>query len=188
MPIKHSKRASWKYSVCFNVHRTIPTLTNLKEYAMSGTLRELLIGTWQLQSYTETAVGESQASYPLGDDAQGTILYAPDGYMAAQLMRQGRKAFSGGDLYQASAEEFRDAASAYLSYSGPYHVDEQRGLLSHCVELSLFPNWIGQVQQRVARLDGDTLHLSTYKPMLARGREVIAHLRWKRATVPIGYA
>ncbi|MDN2708422.1 lipocalin-like domain-containing protein [Janthinobacterium sp. SUN118] len=151
---------------------------------MSGTLREQLIGTWQLQSYTETAVGESHASYPMGEDAQGTILYAPDGYMAAQLMRRGRKPFPGGDLYQASADEFRDAASAYLSYSGPYHVDEQQGLLSHYVELSLFPNWIGQVQQRVARLDGDILHLSTYKPMLAHGREVIAHLRWKRAVAP----
>ena len=148
---------------------------------MSPTLREQLIGTWHLQSYTETAVGASQVSYPLGEDAQGSILYAPDGYMAAQLMRPGRKAFSGGDLYLASADEFRDAASGYLSYSGPYHVDEQQGLLSHCVELSLFPNWIGQVQQRVARLDGDTLHLSTHKPMLAHGREVIAHLRWKRA-------
>lgn len=151
---------------------------------MSGILRERLIGTWHLQSYTETAVGEAQASYPLGEEAQGSILYAPDGYMAAQLMRPGRKAFSGGDIYQASADEFRDAASAYLSYSGPYHVDEQQGLLSHSVELSLFPNWIGPVQQRVARLDGDTLHLSTYKPMLARGREVIAHLRWKRAAPP----
>lgn len=155
---------------------------------MSGTLREQLIGTWHLQSYTETAVGDTQASYPLGENAQGTILYAPDGYMAAQLMRPGRKAFAGGDIYQASADEFRDAASAYLSYSGPYHVDEQQGLLSHSVELSLFPNWIGQVQQRIARLDGDTLHLSTYQPMLARGREVIAHLRWKRAVPPVQHA
>lgn len=155
---------------------------------MSGTLREQLMDTWHLQSYTETAVGDTQASYPLGEDAQGTILYTPDGYMAAQLMRPGRKAFAGGDIYQANADEFRDAASAYLSYSGPYHVDEQHGLLSHSVELSLFPNWIGQVQQRIARLDGDTLHLSTYQPMLARGREVIAHLRWKRAVPPVRHA
>lgn len=32
---------------------------HLKEYAMSGTLREQLIGTWHLQSYTETAVGDT---------------------------------------------------------------------------------------------------------------------------------
>lgn len=56
------------------------------------------------------------------------------------------------------------------------------------MELSLFPNWIGQVQQRIARLDGDTLHLSTYQPMLARGREVIAHLRWKRVVPPAQHA
>ncbi len=77
MPVLPAKRASWKYSLCFNGHRDIPALIHLKEYAMSGTLREQLIGTWHLQSYTETAVGDTQASYPLGEDAQGTICMPP---------------------------------------------------------------------------------------------------------------
>ena len=45
-------------------------------------LRTNLIGAWTLQSYEAHSIDESTVTYPLGTDAQGIIMYTPDGYMA----------------------------------------------------------------------------------------------------------
>jgi Lipocalin-like domain len=50
-------------------------------------LRANLIGAWTLQSYVSTAIDGSDVVYPLGVDARGIIMYTPDSYMSAQLMR-----------------------------------------------------------------------------------------------------
>jgi hypothetical protein len=47
--------------------------------------------------------------------------------------------------------------------------------------ISLFPNWIGQTQPRVARIDGDFLIITTEGPVESRGKMVNPCLRWKRA-------
>ncbi|MEK8044591.1 lipocalin-like domain-containing protein, partial [Burkholderia contaminans] len=46
------------------------------------------------------------------------------------------------------------------------------GTLTHAMDVSLFPNWIGNVQQRAVRLDGDRLQLGTAAPVRIDGREV----------------
>jgi hypothetical protein len=53
-------------------------------------LRANLIGAWTLQSYVSTATDGSDMAYPLGVDARGIIMYTPDGYMSAQIMRSDR--------------------------------------------------------------------------------------------------
>ena len=50
-------------------------------------LRANLIGAWTLQSYVSMAIDGSDVVYPLGVDARGIIMYTPDGYLSAQLMR-----------------------------------------------------------------------------------------------------
>jgi Lipocalin-like domain len=40
-------------------------------------LRTNLIGAWALQSYEARSIDASNVTYPLGVDAQGTIIYTP---------------------------------------------------------------------------------------------------------------
>jgi hypothetical protein len=47
------------------------------------------------------------------------------------------------------------------------------------VELSLFPNWVGVTQERLVKISGDQLTLST-RPLLLQGRQQTAHLLWER--------
>jgi hypothetical protein len=47
--------------------------------------------------------------------------------------------------------------------------------------ISLFPNWIGQTQPRVVRIDGDFLIITTDGPVESGGKMVNPCLRWKRA-------
>ncbi len=49
------------------------------------------------------------------------------------------------------------------------------------MDVSLYPNWIGNVQQRVVSLDGDRLQLGTAGPVRIGGREVEPVIVWARA-------
>ena len=89
-------------------------------------LREQLIGAWRLVSYIESPVDGSPKRFPMGEKAQGIIMYTPDGYMSAQLMTPGRRNFASGDWFKGTPEETAEEASGYIAYSGPFHVDEDR--------------------------------------------------------------
>ena len=143
-------------------------------------LREQLVGAWRLVSYEIRPRDGSAVTYPLGRDARGWILYTRDGYMSAQLMAAGRPPYASGDLHRGTESECTAAARGYIAYSGPFHLDDD-GTLTHEMDVSLFPNWIGNVQQRVFRLDGDRLQLGTVGPVRIDGREVDAVLLWARA-------
>jgi hypothetical protein len=148
---------------------------------MTASLREQLIGAWKLVSYVADPVDGSEPFYPLGLRPQGIILYTPDGYMSAQLMSDGRKPFASGDWFDATLDEYRQEASTYIAYSGPFEVDEETRTLTHSMLVSLFPNWIGQTQPRLVSIEGDLLHLGTSSPTRSAGKLVISRLTWKRA-------
>jgi hypothetical protein len=143
-------------------------------------LRANLIGAWTLESYESRSLDGSNVIYPLGPDAQGIIMYTPDGYMSAQLMRADRTPFHRDDPHLARDEELVAAASGYLTYSGHYTIVND-GLIAHHVAVSLLPNWIGRIQYRLAHLHDSRLELSPPEPMLIHGERRNATLIWRRA-------
>jgi hypothetical protein len=112
-------------------------------------LRNYVIGAWYLQSWESFALDGSDVPYPLGPDARGIIMYTPDGYMSAQIMRPDRRPFDLSDLIDTDKDELATAASGYMAYSGSFTVSDD-GVIAHHVELSLLPNWIGGTQYRAA--------------------------------------
>jgi hypothetical protein len=78
-----------------------------------------------LESYVEKPVDGSAPVYPLGERPMGIIMYTPDGYMSAQLMRSGRPNFASDDWFNGTTEEYREEAvsgtqvSTMTSTSGP---------------------------------------------------------------------
>lgn len=131
--------------------------------------RAALVGAWRLVSCVETDIRSGEIFLPLGSRPLGLLLYTPDGYMSAQLGNPDRQSFASGDMYRGTAAEYESAAVGYLAYSGPYDVDEVRGVVEHGMEVSLFPNWQGQRQLRIAQIEGDTLVLATASPALFAG-------------------
>ena len=113
-------------------------------------IRERLVGCWRLVAYRVTTAEGGEADRPLGTTPLGTILYTPDGYMAAQLARPGPY-----------ADDQQPNAYAY-AYSGPYDVDEQAGTVAHHVQVSVIPSWLGTTQIRQVQFpEPGTLVLST---------------------------
>ncbi|PGH26875.1 hypothetical protein AJ80_01457 [Polytolypa hystricis UAMH7299] len=124
----------------------------------------------------------------MGKDAQGIIMYTPDGYMSAQLMAPGAPPFAVADLNGGTQEELAEAMKRYLAYSGRFRVTELEGdgdgnrkvKLEHEMMVSSFPNWLGDVQERRVRVEGEYLTGCSDEPSLVKGEEQLPTLLWKR--------
>lgn len=123
------------------------------------TLRDAVLGAWQLVSFVarNTATGEER--HPLGNVPRGLILYTADGHMSAQL--------ADSDM------------GGYISYGGRFSVDEETSILQHAVTVSMVPELLTQPQFRHAEVDGDTLTLSATRTDDA-GVTTHSRLRWQR--------
>jgi Lipocalin-like domain len=143
-------------------------------------LRTGLIGSWTLDSYQASIGDGSNVTFPFGVDARGIIMYTPDGYMSAQVMRSGRWPFKRDDPHGGDDNELAAAAGTYLTYAGPYTVIDD-GLIAHHVQMSLLPNWIGATQYRTVKLTDARLELSPPEPFLIDGELRTAKLTWRRA-------
>jgi hypothetical protein len=126
----------------------------------SPMLATAILGVWRLRAFESHRDGQV-VRYPFGRDATGLLVYGADGTMAGQLMRPGRAAFASATITGGTDAELRAAATGYVAYAGTFEVDEARGMVFHRVEMSLFPNLIGTVQERAVTLDGDRLELRT---------------------------
>ena len=148
---------------------------------MPESLRERLIGAWDLVDVIEEPVDGSVPRRAHGRQPAGLFLYTPDGYMSAQIMQGDRPDVTSGDWSDLTPEEYAEEARTHFAYSGPFHVDEDRGLVGHSMVVSLIPGWVGQTQPRSVEIDGDCLRLSAVEPALSGGVIVTTRLRWRRA-------
>ena len=113
-------------------------------------------GLWTLISM-EQRYDDGRIVYPFGEDAQGRIYYGPDGTMFAAIQKGGRKPFTTGKQWTASVEEKAGAYNDYLTYCGHYRVTGDK--VTHHIEISLFPDWIGKSQVRRIGFEDGQLHL-----------------------------
>lgn len=137
-----------------------------------------LAGAWRLVS-SEFRTSTGGVIYPLGEDALGQVIFTETGFMSGQLMRQHRPDIASGDPSSAAPEELKAAFEGYVAYYGPFELDlENQRLITH-VEGSMFPNWVGNDQERFFEFSGDRLILKT--PAFAFGdEEFVGVLVWKR--------
>jgi hypothetical protein len=140
--------------------------------------RHDLIGAWKLVSY-ERRIMDGSIKYPLGQDAQGLLLYTGDGYMSAQLMRRGRPDYDEPAADGGTDPQTNAAARGYLAYAGSWRLDDSSDTVTHAVTVSLLPNWLNADQIRHAALDGEYLVLSA-ETQHTDGTADLATLRWAR--------
>ena len=140
--------------------------------------KEQFVGAWQLISFELREPGGA-VSYPLGQNPAGMIMYDPQGHMSGHVMRRDRASFASGDPLQGNTEEIRTALEGYMAYCGTYNVNEQKGTISHILECSLFPNWVGTIQTRFFEFS-DNLLLLTTPPLMLGGQQQVVHALWER--------
>lgn len=146
----------------------------------STPIAKRLVGAWKLVSYVEINGETGAKRFPMGDDATGFIIYTHDGYMSAQIQGASRPLFAGGDMFNGTSEEYKAAGRTYLAYSGPYHVDEERSIVTHVVDVSMFPNWVDKDQVRQADFPEGRLQLSFDQPRGPNDVPKRNQLTWER--------
>ncbi len=126
-------------------------------------LTEFLVGTWELVDYEYRIDGKK--STPLGLQPTGFLMYTPDGYVSAQMMKRGRPPYKSHDLHTGTEKEMAEAAHGYLAYAGAYKItsfDEATNTITilHTMSVSMNPTWLGQVQKRFARYEDGLLTIT----------------------------
>ncbi|SPM41092.1 hypothetical protein MNAB215_3295 [Mycobacterium numidiamassiliense] len=128
---------------------------------MNPTLRDAVVGAWELVSFVARDETTGEDRQPLGTAPRGLILYTADGHMSAQL---------------AEAD-----MSGYVAYGGRFSADEDTSTLHHDVTVSMMPELLAQPQFRHASVDGDLLTLSASRTD-DTGARTRSTLVWRRAT------
>lgn len=144
-----------------------------------STYARRLVGVWKLVTYTDEESGRGDAQ-PFGPVPQGFLIYTPDGFVSAQLMRPDRAAFHSSDWHHGTAEEYQTSGSGYIAYCGTYEVDEEKATVTHIPSVSLLPNLIGGRQCRTIDLEDDRLVLRAAGAPVSGGLFVTSRLEWKR--------
>jgi hypothetical protein len=140
------------------------------------TITEALVGAWQLET-CEARADDGPPLLPLGEKPRGLLLYTADQAMSVAIMRAGRAPFGSNDILAGTEHEKALAAETYLSYAGRWTVSGER--IKHTITISLFPNWVGTVQERRLKLDGSRLELST-DPIQFGEQTRVARMIWRR--------
>ena len=136
-----------------------------------------LLGRWNILAW-EQLYDDGRRQLPLGERLDGFIRYLPDGDMICMIARADQKPFESGGQWNANAEERAGAYSSMLAYAGTWSI--AGNVVTHAVNLSLFPGWKGGEQKRHVRLDGDMLCIEAF---LEQGTPEArtARLTWRRA-------
>ncbi len=146
----------------------------------SRSATETLVGSWRLISVETIRQATGEIIYPwMGTRPTGMIIYLPNGYMAVQLMRDPPAKFASDTYEGATLEEMKDAFLAYYAYYGRYTLDEEKGMVTHRVESSLYPEEHGITYKRFFSFEGDRLTLVT-APFVEGGEELVNRLVWER--------
>lgn len=135
-----------------------------------------LVGRWDIVAF-EQAYDDGRKVLPFGEHIEGFVRYVADGDMIVFIAKKPRPHFTGGQ-WTAPAEEKAAAYDSILSYAGRWALEGD--VISHHVEYSVFPNWVGGVQRRTVRvLDNGDIALEA---RLEDGTEQArtARLVWRR--------
>jgi len=148
-------------------------------------VREQLIGSWSLVSRVSTLANGNVLPDPgLAATPKGVLIYDRSGHVAAQLSRQGR-------TVEMIPDECREAAKVrgtndtaqsilgYDAYFGTYTIDENAGVVTHHLEIALFPGDIGKSIKRNFSISGDTLRIK-FNTKTQDGNAVTRALVWER--------
>ena len=115
----------------------------------------------------------------MGETPNGLVVYSADGTMIGIMGPSDRPHFATDDVTGGTLEERAAAFATFIAYGGSYEVDEQT--VTHHVEMSLFPNWVGTTQRRRWQLDETGRRLTLMSPPLTLGGATrMQRLTWER--------
>lgn len=146
---------------------------------MSKSIRDRLVGAWEMIEYcAHLPDDESNKKYPMGQEAQGILMYTADGCMSAQILTPGQDRFE----FPGSSEDWIQVGKRYAAYSGPFEINEsgdgEGPFALHHVRVASWPMLIGETQKRFIRfVDIDN---EEHLELSLKTHDVFREGRWTR--------
>ena len=136
------------------------------------------VGTWRVTSFSNLTLETNEVARPFGENPIGYIQYSPGGHMIVFL--------SVGNPKKPARFPYTDEERAEIhkgifgAYAGRYTVDGNK--LTHHIEASWRPDWIGENQIRYIEIVGNKLTIKT-EPLISSqtGKQVVSILTFERA-------
>src|SRR5271163_1878557 len=152
-------------------------MSNPKERPSRGTLTQAaaadFVGTWRLIDYSFVH-DDGIVEKPWGTDVRGYLLYSAEGYMSGNL---GPARHRQGVIERITPAARPRRNRRYIAYTGRFTVEGDT--ITHQVEASLFPLWVGRSEVRYYSFKGDTLTLRTV-PIKSGHHTIVAQLTRQR--------
>ncbi|WP_051237551.1 lipocalin-like domain-containing protein [Ottowia thiooxydans] len=149
----------------------------------SAKLTTALLGTWFLREAYALGPEDQRLFEVYGQRPSGIIHYGADGRMMALITHDGRQRMSGLDRQDGSEQESAAAYKASIGYAGSYNLEGN--WITHHIDVSTYPNWIGTRLRRQVFLKDDTVELLT-APQPQNGVETVIKLVWQREPIGLG--
>lgn len=143
---------------------------------MSITSTEL-VGRWDIVAW-EQLYDDGRRELPMGEHLEGFIRYVADGDMVCMIVRSDRPNFSQGGQWHAPENEKAGAYQSMLSYAGRWRLEGD--VITHSVQMSLFPNWKGGEQKRRLKANPDGTIALTARLEDGTPQARTAQLVWRR--------
>ena len=144
-------------------------------------IKNELTGAWKLLSYIEISTNGADTFFPLGNNPNGILIYAADGYMSVQISGTDDKDES---LLEDSVKYSNINYRNFLFFSGSYYIDNRQATVIHDVITSVTPALIGKTVERDVTFEADILYLKSTRPILSNGKMVNSYMTWQRMDKP----
>jgi Lipocalin-like domain len=145
--------------------------------AQQKTIKQQLVGTWNLVSFEPTDATGAKVPAFEGPDLKGFLIFTDGGHLSFQVMTELPK-IAAKERLKSTPEEDEAIARGILSYWGTYTVNETDKSFTIRIERSSFANQQGMEAKRViTSLTTDELKYEN--PARIAGGQV--RLVWKRA-------
>lgn len=139
------------------------------------TLRQNLIGTWELVSYKVEEKETGSFINAMGPAPRGRVIFTPDGWVAFNL--------EGSNRLPATTDADRaQLMKTLVAYIGRYRVEGDQWITS--VQTAWAPEWVGTEQRRTVTVNGQYADVVTpwrKMPNWAAGRLSRSIIRFRRA-------
>lgn len=136
-----------------------------------------LEGRWTITSWRQE-YDDGRCVHPFGEDLEGFIEYGR-GTMFCVISRKPRTTFTTGGQWDATDADKARAYNEYLTYAGRYDFDGE--MVTHRIELCIFPNWQGSAQRRKVIREGEDGITLVARIEEGTSEARTAILAWRRA-------
>lgn len=117
-------------------------------------LKDQIVGTWSLVSYTNTAP-DGSVRYLLGEKPKGTVVYDASGRYIFLFVTASRPKWRSSNRLEASNEEIKSAAMGVITQFGTWSINETDKIMTRRIEAALIPNNEGNEAKFTISLSSD---------------------------------